>query len=58
MERKRSVICSLWNMKRLVEERERAITVCHKTRITTEISEQISAIFDFYLPWTPLESVS
>lgn len=47
MERKRSVICSLWNMKRLVEERGRAITVCHKARITTEISDQVSAILTF-----------
>lgn len=38
MERKRSVICSLWNMKRLAKERGRAIKICHEANITTEIS--------------------
>lgn len=41
MERKRSVIYSLWNMKRLAEERGRAIKICHKANITIEISIEI-----------------
>lgn len=41
MERKRSVIYSLWNMKRLAKERGRAIKICHEANITTEMSIEI-----------------